>query len=463
MKSRLLPDSLLGQLILVTLLGIIMMQGVNYFTVCTIQTSYRSLAEKTRAESTAAYYLLLNGMTQAERQRAAKSLTPAGCSPESGLRVSLLAKEPDWTAENTAQSQNALALLQHSLSVCGVQSLGHIHTRLIDKGSVAATLSTALPDGPLLQIALQLDDGEWIAVTQPLFIDDQKVVWTQRLMVFAELLLFGALIIALLMRVTRPLCRMSHAAEAFGRHPEGECPLPEDGSAEVREAAQSFNRMRERILDTLAERRRMLAAMGHDLRTPLARAILRLEEIEPEALREKFAANLTDIQSIVEQGLELAGSLNTSEEPVRLDIHCFVESLVDDAVEQGSPVSLRTPLNTDSKPLILRARPLCLKRSLENLLTNAVFYGGGAQIEVSNTADSITIDIIDKGPGIPQEQLEKVFEPYYRLETSRNRNSGGTGLGLSIARNMASLNNGRLTLENLPEGGLRARLVFPRT
>lgn len=204
----------------------------------------------------------------------------------------------------------------------------------------------------------------------------------------------------------------------------------------------------------------MLEAMGHDLRTPLARIQLRLGKIEPRELREKFAANIEEIRSIIEQGLELARSLHTSERAVPMDIVAFVESVADD-MERGEGEIRLGSLPEEDTPLLVCARPICLKRCIENLLTNAVKYAGGAVISVASDRENVSIRIEDEGPGIPEELLEKVFEPYYRLERSRNRESGGTGLGLSIARNMVLLNDGSLVLKNRPRGGLCAVITLP--
>jgi signal transduction histidine kinase len=205
----------------------------------------------------------------------------------------------------------------------------------------------------------------------------------------------------------------------------------------------------------------MLEAMGHDLRTPLARIQLRMDKIQPDSLREKFAGNFNEIQSIIEQGLELARSLNSSEHASPLDIVAFVESIVDDMEAQGEHVSLADMPGNDAPALIVMARPISLKRSVENVLSNAVKYGGNARISVTKDDNNVMIDIDDNGPGIPEDMLEKVFEPYYRLEYSRNRNSGGTGLGLPIARNMVLLNNGSIALSNKAGGGFRARITIP--
>ncbi len=284
----------------------------------------------------------------------------------------------------------------------------------------------------------------------------------QRIQLLAVAALLAALLALVLVKVTRLLFRLSQAAEQFGNHPEIMKHLPECGTREVREVTRSFNRMRQMIHTHLAERDRMLAAMAHDLRTPLTRIQLRLECVEPEGLRNKLTANCQEIQSIVDQGMELARSLHTSEAPVALDIRAFVQSIVDDSLDEGGKVTFHDFLDEPEKECHVNARPLCLKRCVDNLLSNALRYGNSAEITLSEKNNMIVLEIMDNGPGIPEKELEQVFKPYYRLESSRNRNSGGTGLGLAIARNMALLNEAKLTLHNRTEGGLRATLTIPR-
>jgi signal transduction histidine kinase len=308
---------------------------------------------------------------------------------------------------------------------------------------------------------IQIDENSWLELTQTMTLTDWGLVWKQRALLLISSLVISLVTILLTRRATKPLRRLGQAAEIFGSNPEMAHPLEEVGSIEIKEVAQSFNRMRKRICDNLNERNSMLEAMGHDLRTPLARVQLRLDKIQPESLREKFAANIDEIQSIIEQGLELARSLHTSEKVVPLDIVAFVESIADDMDAQGEKISLGRVPEEEDTPLLVSARPTCLTRSIKNLIDNAISYAGDACISVYRESGNIVIDIDDNGPGIPGELMEKVFEPYYRLEGSRNRESGGTGLGLSIARNMVLLNSGSLALINRPEGGLRARIVMP--
>ncbi len=316
----------------------------------------------------------------------------------------------------------------------------------------------------VLEVAIELPEGDWLVMTSPYSVDDRFVVWMQRLVVLLDGLVILVFTYLFLKRATKPMVELVDAVEAFGMHPETAEPIAERGVREIRSAAAAFNRMRERILGNFAERDRMIGAMAHDLRTPLTKLQLRLDRVEPASLREKLVSTVSGMTAIISQGLAFARSLNTNEAFVRLDLRSFLESIGADYADVGSSVALEFDEKLPAGPVIVNARPLSLHRAVDNLIANAHRYGGGAALlRLSMDDKNCTIEVADSGPGIPEAALEKVLEPYYRLENSRNRHSGGTGLGLSIARNMALLNNGRLTLANRPEGGLSARIAMPRS
>ena len=265
---------------------------------------------------------------------------------------------------------------------------------------------------PVLETAIQLSDGTWLKVTQPFEVDDRKVVWSQRLFVLAEALVMLVLVAVVLVRVIRPIQKLCRAAEAFGRHPELAEPLPEKGVREVRDAAQSFNRMRERICGNLAERDRMIAAMAHDLRTPLTRLQLRLDRVEPEPLRAKLQETASSMRAIISQGLELARSLNTDEAWTRLDMRSFLQSVADDHADVGARVSLEDNVQGAS-PVVVQARLLCLRRCLDNLITNACIYGGSALIGLAQEGENVVVTVADDGPGIPKACLSASSSPIF--------------------------------------------------
>jgi signal transduction histidine kinase len=252
---------------------------------------------------------------------------------------------------------------------------------------------------------------------------------------------------------TRPITRLAQAAKGLSEDLDRP-PLDESsGPAEVRRAAAAFNAMQARIRGHLQERTQMLAAISHDLQTPLTRLRLRLEKVTDEALRAKLIEDMTAMQDMVREGLELARSLDVSEAAETLDLDALIGSVCTDLADAGMDVT------TDGKTSAsVRANPTALRRCLNNIIENAVKYGGHARVRVQPLCGRVRITVRDGGPGIPEGELEKVFEPFYRLERSRSRETGGTGLGLPIARNIAARLGGTLTLRNHPEGGLEAEL-----
>jgi signal transduction histidine kinase len=256
--------------------------------------------------------------------------------------------------------------------------------------------------------------------------------------------------------VTEPLSRFASAAQRLGTNIH-EPPMPEDGPVEVERAAKAFNAMQGRLARFISDRVRILAAMSHDLKTPITRMRLRTEMLEDEAVRAKFERDLAEMESMVTQALEFMRD-SSAEEPVQqVDIMALLETLQSDCRDAGKRVEIAGRV---AQPYA--GRPLALRRCLTNLVENAVRYGEAASIEVEDGAREIVVRIRDRGPGIPEGELERVFEPFYRGEASRSRETGGTGLGLGIARNIARAHGGDIVLRNHPGGGLEAVLTLPR-
>lgn len=261
---------------------------------------------------------------------------------------------------------------------------------------------------------------------------------------------------AIVARMTmRPLKQLAQAATELGNDIERP-PLPERGATEIRQAAAAFNAMQTRIRTHIRQRAQILAAITHDLQTPLTRLRLRLEKVEDAELREKLIGDLTAMQGMVREGLDLARSMDAAGPMQRLDLDSLVDSVCSDATDAGQEVSLE-----GSTGAALMARPIALRRCLTNLIDNACKYGGFARIAVRRDGGTAVIRIEDGGPGIPEEEMKNVFEPFYRLEASRSRETGGTGLGLTIARNIAEQHGGSISLRNLPDKGLEVTLTLP--
>ncbi|HEY2036947.1 MAG TPA: ATP-binding protein [Steroidobacteraceae bacterium] len=273
------------------------------------------------------------------------------------------------------------------------------------------------------------------------------------------ILLVAVLVIALYVAagsITRPLSRLARAADDLGRSVR-QPKLEEKGARELRRAARAFNTMQDRLHRYLDSRTRVLAAMSHDLKTPLTRLRLQVEtQIEDPALQARFGKELDEMESMVRGALALFRGLNDEETLEPVDVNLLLETVRGEFTEMGAEVTV------EGRALgPLSGRPQALKRCITNLVANAIKFGSRARIMVRD-GGRLEISIYDDGPGIPPEELERVFEPFYRLESSRNRDTGGTGLGLSIARDVAQAHAGALILRNRAEGGLEALLTLPR-
>ena len=252
-----------------------------------------------------------------------------------------------------------------------------------------------------------------------------------------------------------PLRRLAVAATALGENLDRP-PLTEEGSTEVREAAQAFNAMQTRLRAMLEDRTRMLAAITHDLQTPLTRARLRVEKIEDAELRTRLIADLAATQALIREGLDLA-RMDAGPEPwAATDLDSLVAALCEDAADAGQPVRF-----TGGCGGAVRTRPQALQRCLANLVDNAVKHAGVAALSCARTEGRVVVAVRDHGPGLPPDRIDALFEPFARLDPSRSRDSGGVGLGLTIARRMAERAGATLVLKNHPQGGLIAEVSLP--
>lgn len=309
---------------------------------------------------------------------------------------------------------------------------------------------------PILRTEVQLRDGRWARFDAALPAAPERLPWRLAL-TLAVLLLSMLLLSWLAVRwVVRPLGVLAQAAEGLGQD-MAQAPLPEDGPREVRQAAMAFNTMQQRLLQFIRERTRLLAALSHDLKTPLTRMRLRTALLDDGEARARFDADLLEMETMVGQTLDFMRGLGGHEQRVPVDLNALLASLQADQQAMGRDVMV-----SGRASAAFTGVPMLLRRALGNLVDNAVLYGGRATLQVQDAAEQLVIEVLDPGPGIPEAELDRVFEPFHRLEASRSRATGGTGLGLGIARSIAQLHGGSLTLHNRPDGGLCARLSLPR-
>ena len=307
-----------------------------------------------------------------------------------------------------------------------------------------------------LQVAMPLPDGQWLSFATNL--PDTGPAFSRQFLVSMAVMaiIILGVTIWVVRRVTAPLASLAVAAERLGRDVTAP-PLPETGTIETRQASRAFNDMQVRLRNLIENRTRLLAAISHDLRTPLTLLRLRAENVEDQQERDKMLATIAEMNSMIEATLNFARDETVAEPRRPTDLSSLLQSITDDMSDAGLPVTMEP-----AQPLVYECRPTALKRALTNLIDNAVKYGKTAHAAINATSKTIEITIDDEGPGMPESELKRVLEPFYRVEESRSRETGGVGLGLAIALSAVQAHGGQLTLSNRPAGGLHAVVRLPR-
>lgn len=441
--ARVWPDSIAGRIILVLLVGLTISHLVSvtdHYADPSVQLGVSDDAQL--VERIAAASLAISRVGDADREPTAHSLSgpllDAHWSPVSfvghptipdprldGLHASLHRALP-WgpaTAVQVAYAEEAFdALREH-----GVRR-EHL-------------------------ISVQLPDRSWAnfrtVATAPVPADSAHLLTSTTLMGLGIVLVS----IVCVRLVTAPLRALAHATQRIG---VDTAPIPESGPREVRQAAKALNDMQARLRKLITDRTQTLAAVSHDLRTPITRLRLRAEFVEDAAQRLKMLADLDEMEAMVASTLAfLRGDVD--DEPARLvDLGSLLATICDEMGDAGHRVRL-----AEGGPAPLLCRSLALKRAFANLIVNAVTYGGSASVAVRADAAAVTVTIDDEGPGIPVAERARVFEPFYRLESSRSRETGGTGLGLAVAQASVRAHGGTIVLSDRPSGGLRVTVRLP--
>jgi signal transduction histidine kinase len=435
---RWLPRSLFGRMVLILLGGLVGAQIIS----AVISLSERDQAlfhfnDQQWAQRDAEAVELLDSVSPAERQRIATILT----TPRLFVTVT---PQP---AEQGSPDQEAIDFQQMLQGVLGQgREVRVVVVNRTEASGVHAVHSVT---------EIRLKDGSWVNFDhpRPWHVTDRP--W--RLLSGLAVLLLSVIALSLLAvrLVTRPLTTLANAAGELGRDIR-HAPIPEQGPLEVQRAARAFNEMQAQLVRYVEDRTRLLTAISHDLKTPITRLRLRAELLSDENLRAKFTHDLQEMETLANRTLDFLRGLDTAETPQSLDIMALLESIQEDAAEMGQEVKLEGSVGRPFK-----GRPQALRRCIENLVNNAVRYGKCARISVQDDERNLMIRIRDAGPGIPAAELERVFDPYYRVDAARS-DVEGNGLGLGIARNIAVMHGGTLELRNYPEGGLEAVLKLPR-
>jgi len=302
--------------------------------------------------------------------------------------------------------------------------------------------------------SVELEQGEWLQFATSL--PDTGPTTSPRLLIALGVMtgMIALLTAWAVRRMTTPLTRLSDAAARLGRDVDAPA-LSMTGSVEVRRAANAFNEMQGKLRRLLENRTMMLAAISHDLRTQLTLLRLRIEGSDD---RDRMLKTISEMEDMLTATLSFAREEAKGEASRRVDVSALVGSIIDDMSDAGLAVAA----GSIEPGVIAECKPVALRRAIINLIDNAVKYGERATISLASRGEKVMIYVDDGGPGIPEDQLEKVVQPFYRVEASRNRDTGGIGLGLAIALSIAEAHGGLLNLTNKPQGGLRATMEFAR-
>ncbi len=308
---------------------------------------------------------------------------------------------------------------------------------------------------PTLAVSIHLADGMWLNA-ETLLPRPQLWAWPVVMSTLFTVIAISLAVALSVRRITRPLRELAQASDRLGRG-ESVPALPEGGGPEeIARTNRAFNAMQERVSRFVTDRTRMVAAISHDLRTPLTSLRLRAEFIDDDETRERMVATIDEMTRMAEATLAFARDDASQEETRTTDLTSLVEAVAADFSDLGQDVSVSGPEHLD-----IPVRQVSLRRALRNLVENAVRYGGTARIRLERVAGAVVISVDDDGPGIPEDKMEEVFAPFTRLETSRNQETGGVGLGLATARSIVRAHGGELTLANRPGGGLTAAIHLP--
>lgn len=441
--TRWLPRGLSSRIIGLTLLALLVSQAVSYFS---FRHGREDLIERMISGYMSQAVVALNRSLQfvepAHRGRMVRSLSSRFARYELVAQPPACPSAGDDSGKYIADFAERMDVSAERVRVCVgpgvIQRTGHRRGRRT------------------VVVAFQRAPDEWLLVQQS--VPGQPGYWAWRSLrnLIITLLIMTVLVILATRRFTRPLRDLATAAERFGRG-EKIKPIPVRGSDEIRRSIVEFNHMHERIDRFVAERSRLVAALAHDLRTPITALRLRLEFLPDDENTRAMRATLDDMAQMSEAALTFMREEASVTPARRVDLTALVDAVCEDYRATGSAVSF-----TPEASVVLVCRPVAIRRALRNVIDNALAYGRCAEVTLVDAGERVTIDIADRGPGIAEAEMASVFDAFVRLETSRSRETGGAGLGLSIARSVIRGHGGDITLRNRSEGGLSVRMTLPR-
>jgi signal transduction histidine kinase len=460
--TRFLPQSLFGQTLLILLAGLIASHTVgSWIYTADREQAVRTVGGYATAQRIANLTRLVEETPRESRQRVVAAIS------DQSFRVSLSAEAPSITAADgdSGVAGAIAAFLADRLS------LGPTRQPRVSASSVNGPPFGPwhmMGHGPMmhgfggfarfrdLQVVVPLADGEWLSFATALPAAGGAFSYQFLLSMSIMAIIILAVTVWAVRRVTAPLASLAAAAGRLGRDVNAP-PLTESGTVETQQAARAFNDMQRRLRSLIENRTRLLAAISHDLRTPLTLLRLRAESVDNVQERDKMLSSIAEMEAMIGATLEFARDETASEPRRQTDLTSLVQSIVDDMRDAGLPVSMEP-----AAPMVYECQPAALKRAIRNLLDNAVKYGKTGRVQIHSGSRAIQIHIDDDGPGIPEAEQSRVLDPFYRLDHSRSRETGGIGLGLSITQSIVQAQGGTLALTNRTKGGLRATVMLPQ-
>ncbi|WP_340267326.1 sensor histidine kinase [Sphingobium mellinum] len=445
-RIRLWPQSLVGQIIMLVAIALFVAQAINFGLL---------LRERNRltlmAQTAPGVYRIVDALDgRADRRR--KDGRPRAYFQDMAPRLA-----GDRRPE---VERRALAMFADiGLNIRAVRVFEDSQAAPLRRWeSIRIRARGELPPGGRIRrliMAAEYQPGQWV-VTQAR-IGDRSPRFGGWLM-GQTLILYAIVLLPLLWmgrRLARPLGQLTRSAQQFAASGVAD-PVEERGPGDVRELTTAFNAMRGRIVAMLDEKDRMLGAIGHDLRTPLASLRVRTESVEDESERARMSETIDEMNRMLEDILSLARAGRSSELLQKVDLSALADAVVEDFIELGSPAQM-----ADSDRAVASVRPRQIRRALRNLIENAIVYGERAHVSVERGDGAIRLVVADDGPGIAEDRIAEMMMPFTRLEGSRNRETGGAGLGLALVRAIMAEHGGSLKLVNRTQGGLEASLVLP--
>ena len=440
--SRLWPDSLAARTTLVLLLGL------SVFHVASIWLQEKAMhgaavdaRERQVAERLAAAKRAVAALSTAEREPTAHALSSAGLDVHWSHGAAVGDRAPSLDVRLESLRDRLLRLVPE----LGELRLGYATERAHGSGHIVIG-------------AMRLPDGSWLNFTAPVFHASVQEGAHSALVSLSGMAIGIVLVSLVVVRwLTQPLRRLAEAADRIGQGgPLAPVPIPDDGPREVRHAARAFNAMQARIHQLIADRTQALAAVSHDLRTPITRLRLRAGFVGDAETQAKMDADLDEMEAMVSATLAYLRGEDDAEPRKRADVAAMLRTLVDDAADAGERATYEGPAHAE-----LECRPLALKRAFSNLIGNALRHAGNARVKLE-AGERLVVTVSDDGPGLPPDELDRVFEPFRRIDESRNSKTGGVGLGLTIARRAVLADGGTVALRNRTEGGLDAVVSFSK-